>query len=562
MENKHQLFYKFDILSNPPYLRIFGNYNYKTTWSTYISILVIVFSAGFASYSTIYYAKILEPNIYYWKNSAYEKNLSIKLNETLIMFRIYESTEDNFNKNEDLNIKAYIYDHDFNASYEYKKYEVTLEKCRLGDNINYKFENTIKDYKEKHLDKSIHDFYCISRKDAEKYTLSYNKYNGYTYLTLFLYSNNLTLVEKRDYRIYLVLQNDFVNHTNKSSPININYFESYSSNFDDRIVETTIFNLDYIEYDSNDGLFFDTFNSYHGIRLHGQSQELFFKKKDNINYIGAIKIQININTFEKFKRYYSKLQILLAEIESISSLLFTIGGILANLIARKKMSIDLSRMIMKKKTEINKGDFELYKATPTFNEIFGDIEDIRDPKYAFKRTNSLDSRSLFSSKNWGTFKTMMKATSFSSRQESKNIGLDKNNSKTIRDKKIIKNVILKNIDNNLINELKMKKITVSSIIKSYFPCFKDKKTELINLCHSIILNELSIDTILIRLFKLEKIYNLLSENDKAKIHLMEIKEMEEINNYLNKNFLTSTEEKDIIKSDEVVLQTSDEKRKK
>jgi hypothetical protein len=549
MNNKHQLFYKLDILSNPPYLRIFGNHNYKTTWSTYISILVIVFSAGFASYSSIYYAKFLEPNIYYWKNSAYEKNLSIKLNETLIMFRIYESTENNFNKNEDLNIKAYMHEHNFNASYE-NNYDVTLEKCRLGDNINYKFESTIRQYKEKHKDKSIHDFYCISRKDAEKYSLSYNQYDGYTYLTLFLYSNNISLVEKRDYRIYLVLQNDFVNHTNKNRPININYIESYSSNFDDRIVETTIFDLDYIEYDSNDGLFFDTLKTYHGIRLHGQSQELFFKKKDNINYIGAIKIQININTFEKFKRYYSKLQILLAEIESISSLLFTIGGILANLIAKKKMSIDLTRMIMKKKTEINKGDFELYKTSPTFNEIFGDIEDIRNPKYKFKRTNSLDN-----------FRNTIK-TSFSSRQGVKSFGLEKKDSKAIRDKQIIKDVILKNIDNNLDNELKMKKITYSSIIRSYFPCFKDKKTELINLCHSIILNELSIDTILIRLFKLEKIYNLLSENDKAKIHLMEIKEMEEINNYLNKKFLTVTEEKDIIKSDEVALQTNDEKSKK
>lgn len=550
MKNKNELFYKLDILSNPPYLRIFGNYNYKTTWSTYISILVILFSAGFASYSSIYYAKFLEPNIYYWKNSAFEKNLSIHLNETLIMFNIYESNENNFNKNEDLIIKAFIYDHDFNTSYKYRRNEVTLEKCSLGDNINYKFESIIKQYKEKHLDKAIHDFYCISRKDAEKYSLSYNQFDGYTYLTLFLYSKNITLVEKRDYRIHLVLQNDFVNHTNKNRPININYIESYSSNFDDRIVETTIFNLDYIEYDSNDGLFFDTLNTYHGIRLHGQTQELFFKKKNNINYIGAIKIQINTNTFEKFKRYYSKLQILLAEIESISSLLFTIGGILANLIARKKMSIDLSRMIMKKKTEINKGDFELYKATPTFNEIFGDIEDLRNPKYTFKRTNSLDNYRITAK------------TSFSSRPQSKSIILEKKDSKTVRDKQIIKNVILKNIDNNLINELKMKKITVSSIIKSYFPCFKDKKTELINLCHSIILNELSIDTILIRLFKLEKIYNLLSENDKAKIHLMEIKEMEEINNYLNKKFLTVTEEKDIIKSDEVALQTNDNKSKK
>ena len=38
--------------------------------------------------------------------------------------------------------------------------------------------------------------------------------------------------------------------------------------------------------------------------------------------------------------------------------------------------------------------------------------------------------------------------------------------------------------------------------------------------------------------------------------------MEEINNYLNKKFLTVTEEKDIIKSDEAALQTNDDKTKK
>ena len=31
-------------------------------------------------------------------------------------------------KNEDLNIKAYIYGHDFNTSYEYKRYEVKINK--------------------------------------------------------------------------------------------------------------------------------------------------------------------------------------------------------------------------------------------------------------------------------------------------------------------------------------------------------------------------------------------------------------------------------------------------
>ena len=85
MSSKKNFFFKFDILSNPPYLRIFGNYNYKTTWSTYISLIVITFSLAFVLDSSYRYFRFTNPYIYYWKDSAYEKNLSINLNETLLI---------------------------------------------------------------------------------------------------------------------------------------------------------------------------------------------------------------------------------------------------------------------------------------------------------------------------------------------------------------------------------------------------------------------------------------------------------------------------------------------
>ena len=48
------------------------------------------------------------------------------------------------------------------GNHEYMMYEVSLEKCELGNNIDLKFEKLIKQYKDKHLGKSIHDFYCIN----------------------------------------------------------------------------------------------------------------------------------------------------------------------------------------------------------------------------------------------------------------------------------------------------------------------------------------------------------------------------------------------------------------
>ena len=554
MSNKKQLFFKFDILSNPPYLRIFGNNNYKTTWSTYISLIVVAFSFAFVLDSSLRYCRFTNPNIYYWKDSAYEKNLSIKLNETLLMFKIDDFHKENIEMKEQLKLNAYLYDFDYNTSYEYIEYELKLEKCELGINVDIKFEELIKEFKNNHLGKSIHSFYCINKEDAEKYDLSYNKKEGYNYLYIFLSSNNETYFPPKDLRLSLIMANDFINHTNKINPIKNNYIEAYSSYFDNNIFEITTFNLDYIEYDSDDGILFNSINTYHGIRLHGQFQELYIRKKTDINSIGGVKIQINRNTFDKFERNYTKLQYLLAEMESIITLVYNIGKIVANIIARKKMSLDLSRIILSKKTEIDRGEFDLYKKNPSFNEIYGDIEYIRNQKYQFKRNNSLDK-----------YQSSMK-TSFSSRnQEISNNFFRKNskkdNNSKLNIKKVIKDSILRNIDINIMNELKMKKITVNSILRSYFCCFKDKKTKLINLCHSIILNELCIDRILIRLFKLEKIYDLLSDEDKAKIHFMQIRELEEINSYLKKKFTLSTEEKENSKSLDI-FPTNDEKEKK
>ena len=548
MSNKKSLFFKFDILSDYPKLKIFGNYNYKTTWSTIISILVIIFSFGFALYSSLKYFDFEEPNIYYWKNSVHDKNLTIKLNETLLMFKIGDAFKDNIIINKTVSFSASLYYFDFNSPFEFIPHDISLEKCELGKNINMKFQNSIKEYENDHMGISINDFYCISKEDSENYSLYYNKNYGYNFFSLMLYnndSNKNNYLSPQNLRIYLILEYDFVDHKNKKNLINIKYIESYSSNFDDEILETTNFYLDYIEYDSDDGIIFEKINNYKGVRLNRETPEFYFKNDTNNKAIGRIKIQINRNTFDKYKRTYMKLQELLSEIESIINLFFIVGGILANVIAKKKMSLDLTRMIMKKKTEINKGDFNSYKNNISFNEIFGDIEDVENQENKINRLYSFDN-----------FKPRC-SYSFRLKDDKKNINLFNKNINNIKgdskskDKTIIKNVILKNMENNILNELKMKKINILNIILSYF-CFKDRKSELINLCHNFIYNELSIDKILFRIFKLEKIYYLLSERDKAKIHYMNIKELEGINDYLKQRFETTTEEREIIKTDDII----------
>lgn len=246
-------------------MRIFRNYNYKTTWSTIISILVLTFSFGFALYSSLQYFHFENPNIYNFKNSIYNKTISLNLNEILLMFRIGESFEDKMNRFEDVSLKAYIYNFNFNSSYEYNSQEIRIEKCELYKNINSKFNNAIKEYENKNIGKPLNDFYCINNEDAEKYSLYNNQSTSYNYLSVVLYNNDLNKksdIPPESFRIYLVLENDFVVHYNKDNPIFHKYIKTFSSNFNDGTIGTTIFDLDYIEYDSDDGIFFEKINTY------------------------------------------------------------------------------------------------------------------------------------------------------------------------------------------------------------------------------------------------------------------------------------------------------------
>ena len=79
----------------------------------------------------------------------------------------------------------------------------------------------------------------------------------------------------------------------------------------------------------------------------------------------------------------------------------------------------------------------------------------------------------------------------------------------------------------------MKKINLCDIIKSFF-CCNDNKSKLINICHSIVIEDFCIDKILKRIYELEKINSLISEEEYINLKFDEIKEFWEINEFISK----------------------------
>lgn len=96
------------------------------------------------------------------------------------------------------------------------------------------------------------------------------------------------------------------------------------------------------------------------------------------------------------------------------------------------------------------------------------------------------------------------------------------------------NKILKNDKINDTNEkIKiLKEINSFHIIKSFL-CFKDKTTQFINFCNNIVKQDMSIERILERFYKIENVYHYFSNEEKRTIRHIKSKRILEIDKKLD-----------------------------
>jgi hypothetical protein len=82
-----------------------------------------------------------------------------------------------------------------------------------------------------------------------------------------------------------------------------------------------------------------------------------------------------------------------------------------------------------------------------------------------------------------------------------------------------------------INNSHLEQVNYFHILKSYF-CFKDKKTEMINLCKDIIIEDMCIERILERFSNLEKLNSHFSDIKKEKLKINKNKKFKGSNNLI------------------------------
>jgi len=273
------------------------------------------------------------------------------------------------------------------------------------------------------------------------------------------------------------------------------------------------YNFHYIKYETDDGLFFKNSKildgaSFSDMTFYNTIRDDYNFKKDiesyNYSNIGRITFDINKVYYDSYKRSYPKLQSLLAEVMSVVNLLFEIGRQLSSILCTKRMSKDIIENLLNKNSKY-------IMSQPNNN--------------SHKYFKNLDKKQI----------TISERKKIKQESENKTINkdyLDRNNINKLNSSKNNNLHIRKINKTNFIHNVFIK-IDYFQILKSFL-CFKDPKSQLINYSHKIITEDLSVERILKRLYHLEDIGRLYSNEEEDKLNYMENDRFNKINKYAYK----------------------------
>ena len=474
LEKYLYLLYKFDLFGITPQLRIFNFKSYNSIFSSIISIAILSISLGFAFFLVFDYSQFENPLVIYYKDNDEITNRTFLLKDTLLIFGLIDSSYSISINESEVFYDAYYYKIYFNGTYE--QIQITLEPCEFGKNINRKFKDLLEKMELYNSYYNISEFYCISP-EYGNLSISNLPNIGESGLQLFtVIRPNSSYIPENIYSIFY-FESDIIGHNNKSNPVDY-YFDmrmtpSYSSSYYTEIS----CGFQYIKYESDVGLIFKN-NKIIDAKVFGN---MFYNQyymdysiyDNNISsYIGMINIGID-NAYDHYKRIYTKLQSLIAEIMSTISLIFNIGSFICSFLLNKNMTKDIVYSLLNENTNEIENNNSSIQENKRIHQIFKDITEISSSS----ERNNMEKKFYIMSH--------LKSKMAKKNPEIINRKLDK-----------------AKIDKNMIKD-----INLCHIIKSYF-CCKDKKTQLINNIYEFICQEMSIEEILKKIYDLEKKYHL------------------------------------------------------
>ena len=242
--------YKFDFLGKTPQLRVFNNNSYKSTFTFFLSIILFLFSTTFIIYSLIEYFKYESPIVNYSKDNDKNTNRSLIIKETLLMFKMADNSGKTADKSP-VFFESKLSINYFNGTLF--ENPLTIENCKLGDNIDLKFKDIINEVEK--IGESINNFFCISSKHGD-ISLFYNPEIGYSSIYLYPIISENTNYTPEELQSLIISENDILDSNNKLNPITYGHNFQVTSNFNSVEFTRINYNFQYIKYESDNGIFF------------------------------------------------------------------------------------------------------------------------------------------------------------------------------------------------------------------------------------------------------------------------------------------------------------------
>jgi hypothetical protein len=381
-----------DLLGPTPSLTIFKDNRYKSLKSEIISIIGIIGIIAFSVYSIYDFFMFNNPSIIYFKDNTQAKKMTVNLNDILFMFRLNE---------DDSKIQfggQLIYE-------DGKSKQIRFEKCGFGKNIDNKHKELITKF-ENASEENHRNYYCISKNDSN-ITISNDKLEGENYIMIAIFgpnsSNSSSSYSYNGKYISYVIQSDSINHFDRNNPLKKDYVIGNTEVLtDSEIIYPDIF-LNYIEYETDNGVFFSNNKIYKGIEFSNQQDKLpknyvnslknyvnlipndvnkslrsldfndsnkcneyiyspciiyvgnknesesgsGSESRNGIDVIGIMFLRINGQFLERYKRIYPKLQSLIADIISTIQLILLIYEFLTNNLYSNKIRVEIIKSILK-----------------------------------------------------------------------------------------------------------------------------------------------------------------------------------------------------------------------
>jgi len=468
------ILYSFDIIGSTPQLLIFNNSRYKSTFSSIISILIILFSIVYALFSLIVYLKFDNPVVIYTKGNDNETIRSFLAKDTFLLFQLMDTSSTTI-----INESIAYYEAGYTLVYDngIQQYgSISIEKCKIGKNINSKYKDFINE--KSNFRFPLESFYCISSKDGNT-NFFYHPNVGYSIINLYVFYKNNSIITPDNLQSIIVRENNFIDNNNKENPISEGFTYQMTSSFSSSESTMISYNFQYLKYDSDDGLVFKSYKNFSGILFSDMSsyRAKYFNSNmsSDVYQIGTISFKINKSNYDYYNRSYKKLQSLLPEILSLINLVLEIARYISDYLCKKVMSKDIMISLLdnEKNYITNKHHQEIIKILFKNKERNMKSSERREIKNEIiDKPDNTHNQKIFDKSNLSISKENI-------------INNEKQN--------------CSNINNKLLSELNF-----CDVFKSYF-CFKDEKSKLVNLYHNIIIENMSFEKIIKRIYTLEKI---------------------------------------------------------